>query len=309
MRKSKPARIKPTIRKPRKMSVYLAGPMSGLDKFNFPAFVAAAADLRQRGFDVASPAEHDLETGFNPTLNSLDGFNPETAMRWDLGKVFDLDAVVVLPGWETSRGAAIETRLCWFLHKPVLRYPQLEEIQAPAQTVDIPLSAYGVVTLTTAQRERWGDGSYVQQPGHEDPADFNGYGDVAQSHEISQEEFVVNLRRGIPMNSDEIRVVSATGGEKGSKPEKLGAIDPLALRYLARVAAMGEEKYSRFNFLKGYAWSLSVDALLRHLMAFLDGEDLDPESGLPHTAHVAWHGLALTSFLERHVGEDDRFHG
>jgi hypothetical protein len=228
------------------MKIYLAGRMTGVDQFNFPLFAEATASLRRQGHEVASPAEHDLESGFDPTLNSLEGFNPETAMRWDLDRVYWADAVVVLPDWQKSRGAAIETRLCWFLGKPVLQYPQLW----PIEPADRPV-----------------------QP------------------------------------SGETRVTSATGGEKGSKPEKLGAIDPLALRILGRVAAMGEEKYSRFNFLRGYAWSLSVDALLRHLMAFLDGEDLDPESGLPHTAHVAWHGLALTSFLERHIGEDDRFHG
>ena len=42
------------------------------------------------------------------------------------------------------------------------------------------------------------------------------------------------------------------------------------------------------------------------LLAFLDGEDRDPESGLLHTAHIAWHGLALTAFLLRGVGTDDR---
>lgn len=106
--------------------------------------------------------------------------------------------------------------------------------------------------------------------------------------------------------SGEVRITSETGGQKGTKPEQLGAIDPVALQYLGRVAAMGADKYSRFNYLKAYPWSLSVDALLRHLCLFLAGEDLDSESGLPHTAHVTWHGACLTSFLVRGIGEDDR---
>jgi hypothetical protein len=105
----------------------------------------------------------------------------------------------------------------------------------------------------------------------------------------------------------EVRIIDPeTGGAKGQKQTRLGALDPLALKALGDVAGMGEEKYDRFNFAKGYAWSLSVDALFRHLLAFLDGEDTDPESGLPHTAHVAWHGLALTTFLLRGRGTDDR---
>lgn len=106
--------------------------------------------------------------------------------------------------------------------------------------------------------------------------------------------------------TDEVRVTSATGGEKGQKEARFGGGDPLAMMELARVYGFGEQKYDRYNYLKGYAFSLSVDALFRHLFAFLAGEDRDPESGLLHTAHVAWHGQTLTSFLLRGVGEDDR---
>ncbi len=97
-----------------------------------------------------------------------------------------------------------------------------------------------------------------------------------------------------------------TGGEKGVKDARLGGADPLALLELAKVYGFGEAKYARYNYLKGYPWSLSVDAMLRHLLAFLAGEDRDPESGLPHTAHAAWHALTLTSFVLRGVGTDDR---
>lgn len=104
----------------------------------------------------------------------------------------------------------------------------------------------------------------------------------------------------------EVRVTSATGGQKGRKNARLGGADPGALMELARVYGYGEEKYARFNYLKGYDWSLSIDALYRHFLAFQSGEDRDPESGLLHTAHVAWHALALTAFLQRGLGTDDR---
>lgn len=106
-----------------------------------------------------------------------------------------------------------------------------------------------------------------------------------------------------PLNG---RRVSATGGEKGEKPARLGGADPLALEQLALVYGNGEQKYARFNYLKGYDWSLCIDALYRHFLAFQRGEDTDPESGLPHMAHVAWHALALVSFSQRGIGTDDR---
>jgi hypothetical protein len=109
------------------------------------------------------------------------------------------------------------------------------------------------------------------------------------------------------VSNEEVRTVSATGGEKGRKTAELASIDPLALLTLAEVSGFGARKYDSFNYLKGYDWTLSANAALRHLLAFLNGEDNDPESGLPHTAHFAWHGLALTSFLQRGLGTDDRY--
>lgn len=105
----------------------------------------------------------------------------------------------------------------------------------------------------------------------------------------------------------ETRITSETGGEKGQKLPAFGGADPLALIELARVYGYGERKYARYNYLKGYKWSLSVDALFRHLFAFLAREDKDPESGLHHMAHVAWHALCLLAFSLRGLGEDDRY--
>jgi hypothetical protein len=126
--------------------------------------------------------------------------------------------------------------------------------------------------------------------------------------------------------SAEVRITSETGGQKGQKTNRLGGADPLAMMELGRVYGMGETKYARFNYLRGYDWSLSLDALKRHLLAYEAGQDYDecskhpgdhdedheydPDecdgSGLLHTAHVAWHGLTLTSFLIRQIGTDDR---
>lgn len=118
--------------------------------------------------------------------------------------------------------------------------------------------------------------------------------------------FPPHLRPDTHATSEE-RVTSATGGSKGRKLAEMGAIDPLARMELAMVAGFGGRKYDRGNYLKGYDWSLCVDALHRHLAAFEAGEDRDPESGFLHAAHVAWHGLALCSFILRGIGTDDRF--
>lgn len=106
----------------------------------------------------------------------------------------------------------------------------------------------------------------------------------------------------------EVRVVDeVTGGAKGSKLCQMGAVDPQALAVVGQIAGFGASKYERYNFARGYKWSLSYDALQRHLMAFWGGENNDPESGLPHLGHAAWHCLALLTFSMRGRGTDDRF--
>lgn len=105
----------------------------------------------------------------------------------------------------------------------------------------------------------------------------------------------------------EERITDAkTGGQKGKKLAQLGAIDPLALLELAKVAGFGAKKYERYNYLKGIDWSLFYDASERHGLAFWSGEDTDSESGLSHLAHRAWQDLALLSMWLRERGTDDR---
>jgi hypothetical protein len=106
----------------------------------------------------------------------------------------------------------------------------------------------------------------------------------------------------------EVRVTNATtGGAKGKKPAQLGAVDPHSLLEVAAVAGFGGDKYERYNFTKGFEWSLSFDAFLRHSLAFWGGQDNDEESGLPHMAHAAWHALTLLTFMRHHPELDDRF--
>lgn len=97
--------------------------------------------------------------------------------------------------------------------------------------------------------------------------------------------------------SNEVRTTSATGGQKGVKEERLSLLPRLGLEAIARVYAFGASKYAAHNWRRKYEWSKSVDAALRHLHAFNDGETNDPESGLPHLAHAGFHILALLTWL------------
>ena len=77
---------------------------------------------------------------------------------------------------------------------------------------------------------------------------------------------------------------------------KLSLIDPLFIWELGEVLTFGADKYAKDNWKLCEDPSRYKDALLRHTMAYLAGELTDPESGLPHTAAIAFNTMALRWF-------------
>lgn len=115
------------------------------------------------------------------------------------------------------------------------------------------------------------------------------------------------VREPVQSAPGEWLTTSETGGEKGAKPAQFDQFPVGAILKVAEVYGFGAEKYSAHNFRRGYPWSLSFSAMMRHLWAFWGGEDIDPESGMPHLAHAAWHCLCLLSFTDEHPDYDDRY--
>lgn len=109
------------------------------------------------------------------------------------------------------------------------------------------------------------------------------------------------------IDKEEVRITDpVTGGQKGMKPERYSLIPTDPLAELARVYGYGADKYEPNNWRKGYAYSLSLDALYRHIAAFRSGEAIDPESGRHHLGHAAFHLMTLMEFDRLGLGTDDR---
>jgi hypothetical protein len=97
-----------------KPRVYCAGSMSAHpDDFNFPAFFSAAEFMESQGFTAINPAQLDIDAGY--TLEKLKQLTPtefqeflKGAMKRDLEAIQSCDALVLLPGWESSKGARAE---------------------------------------------------------------------------------------------------------------------------------------------------------------------------------------------------------
>jgi hypothetical protein len=78
--------------------IYIAGKMTGEPDLNYPAFHRAARELRALGWHVENPAENPA-----PPCGSWAGY-----MRMALAQLVTCDAIWVLDGWMSSKGARLE---------------------------------------------------------------------------------------------------------------------------------------------------------------------------------------------------------
>jgi hypothetical protein len=76
-----------------------------------------------------------------------------------------------------------------------------------------------------------------------------------------------------------------------------GLLPPLALKETVKVLTFGAQKYERDNWQKvPDAKRRYFDALQRHVWAWKQGEQIDPESGIHHLAHA----MCCLMFLYEH---------
>lgn len=98
---------------------------------------------------------------------------------------------------------------------------------------------------------------------------------------------------------------------KGTKNDagkpSISLIPKAALWGAARALTFGAVKYGRYNFRAGIEYSRLADACYRHVSAFMDGEDLDPESGLSHIDHALASLIMLRTMMEDKQNMDDRY--
>lgn len=220
--------------------IYLSGPMTGLKNCNFDAFKNATYDLKSKGFKVFDPSTTDGGDTSKPW---------EYYMRIDIKEVSQCDAVVVLPGWEKSKGAKEEVRVARMLKIPIFSYPSLDYL--------------GVDPL-------------AEQANKFNTQDSKG----------------------------------ATKFDDGKA--RLDLIPTFPLFQLAEVLAYGAKKYTNqeasgeYNWTKGFVWSRTYAALLRHLFSWYSGKDIDKDSGLPHLSHALCNLVFLVEFSKTHKELDDR---
>jgi hypothetical protein len=91
-----------------------------------------------------------------------------------------------------------------------------------------------------------------------------------------------------------------------AKKVRMELLDPYAIEQLAAVLTFGAEKYAAHNWRLGIRKGRLLAALMRHVFAYLRGEDKDAETGLSHIAHAMCCCMFILG-LEHRVDLDDRY--
>lgn len=130
-----------------------------------------------------------------------------------------------------------------------------------------------------------------------------GWCDKDRHDEIRVKQLLEDAKR-IPPEP----VTAATGGVKHdqAKPQ-LELLSSIWLVGVAQVLTFGARKYAAHNWRKGIALSRLLGACLRHVMAFLGGEDRDPETGLSHLYHASCCLMFASELHETRPDLDDRY--
>lgn len=87
-----------TLQAARANRVYVAGPMTSIENFNYPAFNAVADQLRALGYEVENPADHGI----------VEGATWADYLAYDLTRLGLCGVIALLPDWEKSQGARLE---------------------------------------------------------------------------------------------------------------------------------------------------------------------------------------------------------
>lgn len=322
--------------------IYISGPMRDHEGFNFPAFFSAERVLREMfpEADICNPAREDtVRFNLQPMLHAdptglsvgrylmnsglFESGDLREALAQDLHYITTYcDLVVLLPGWEVSKGAVAEAATAKALGVRVVEYDYSRAALTSVGVVDAVARDYGSPFKAASDFFEGVQRDLMDSPQYE------------ENEPLPSE--VPYLHR--PKDTDEVRVTSPTGGQKGTKLAAFDQVSPEVEWLIAEHFGKGARKYDAHNFRKGYPWSLSYSGLRRHLAQFWNGEEYDvcppdghgcqithPQTGEDtreesehgwtcynhtgslHIVAVIWHAMVLTEFYLHHEEYDDRY--
>jgi Domain of unknown function (DUF5664)/Domain of unknown function (DUF4406) len=231
------------------MRIYLAGPMRHIEEFNFPTFFAATAMLREKGHEVFSPAERDIKRhGTNITKGTTGDIKELDKHGFDIRVALAEDTT-----WICQNAEAIVLLPGWTFSKGTLAERALG-VALNLKIITINELLPGFVSTHPTKLE------VMAIMGNEDKKSPVYISPPLSGTKSTNPKDALGIRRA-PMSTVPAPVMAAIG-----------------------IAMLeGALKYGRHNYRSiGVRASVYYDATMRHLMAWWEGEDLDPDSGLSH---------------------------
>lgn len=273
---------------------YIAGPMTGIPYFNFPAFYEAEQLLAECGWVVHNPARIDEDHGEHPKPDGVPDHPRKYYMQRDLPLVCASDAIFVLPGWHRSAGAKLEVDVALRLDIPVYKLLDMWDNLAAAMVTttelcgcDLPASECGpdrcLMSPTPLEPETI--------TAHE----YFSLGDLcAPSPFLDSTSKATNPKDAVGSSKMPLHLWPTTATTYGC----LGLLE-------------GMLKYGRSNWREaGVRYTIYHDAVLRHLQAAFEGEWVDPDSGLPHLSHaLACLGILVDAYEAGKLTDDRAYNG
>jgi dATP/dGTP diphosphohydrolase len=101
--------------------------------------------------------------------------------------------------------------------------------------------------------------------------------------------------------------MSEGGIKNDSEKVRLDLLSPIWLLGVGSVLTFGARKYAAHNWRKGLERSRLLGAALRHILAYLGGEDYDLETGLLHLYHASCCLMFASELHSTHPHLDDRY--
>lgn len=102
--------------------------------------------------------------------------------------------------------------------------------------------------------------------------------------------------------------INGSAGRSDLGKLRYDLLPPKVIEDLVTVLSGGAAKYGDSNWRNdgGMAWSRCYASLMRHLQAWYQGQDTDPESGLSHLAHAMCNLTFLMEYERTNQQRDDR---
>lgn len=284
------------------MKIYLGGPMRGIDAYNFPAFYEAAKVLRDMGHSVFNPAEADVDRlNLTQPLNGASGhldpawsgqylldnphlFSLRAALAEDLDYIVQVaDAIVLLPGYQTSSGVKAERAAAEALGLDLYLFRGDDQI-GYADEVLIPL-------LEWEEAKRRHPSSAPRDPSREwavPVEDLRGL----EVHMTPDDVLVPTPAAIADWDAKTDALADLEAAKDFWANERQDVLDRFAGE-LAKATGDGSKKRQSGEKPPWYEDGGHEGAIFSHLTKWKRGEVVDPDSGAHTLVHAAWRCLAI----------------